>query len=457
MLLFNPEHDICLANGDANFVPPQSALRFARDCADIMDDMYDDDTSSVVVWGWDAVVRRRLIKQGVDPTKLPSDAWIDRLRQLQHRTSWLALQPDCRSVTTPDEVDAMLSITPHIVLKAPWSGSGRGLRWVSHKLSSHDVRWMAKVVAEQRCVVAEPRRRPLLEFALLYNVKASGPSFEGYSLFETEGGVYRCNHLLEDAAIRQKIESHTERLDAFRTALEDWLRETVCPSYSGPVGADFMVDADGGLYLGEINLRHTMGMVAHAYLRRRPWCSGLSLGISREPGHEPEYEMRCDASRVTLLLGGNQGDRWKLLEEAVAEVERRIGTVVSRSSVYETEPWGFDAQEKFLNQALVVATRLTPDEVLSIALDIEAGLGRVRIANQDIGTPQRVYHSRTMDIDLIFYNDYVVDTPFLQLPHPRMHLRRFVLDPLCEIMPEYRHPVLHRNMSELRDSIKGAD
>lgn len=161
-------------------------------------------------------------------------------------------------------------------------------------------------------------------------------------------------------------------------------------------------------------------------------------------------------NRVALLIGGNQGDRQALIEQATVLIQERIGTAVAVSKVYETEPWGtFEADsgarrvENFLNSALLVETGLTAHEVLKEALAIEKELGRQR---PQLST--RKYHSRPMDIDLIFYNDEVIDTANLTVPHPRMHLRRFVLEPLAEIMPGYRHPILGKTVKEMLEEVK---
>lgn len=160
-------------------------------------------------------------------------------------------------------------------------------------------------------------------------------------------------------------------------------------------------------------------------------------------------------NQVALLIGGNQGDRRALIEQATELIRQRIGSVVAVSRVHETEPWGeFEVKsdevrvKSFLNQALVVETALTAHEVLKEALSIEADLGRVRKEGS------RVYSSRPMDIDLIFYNDEVIETPELTIPHPRMHLRKFVLAPLTEVMPDYRHPLLGKSVKELLTQIE---
>ena len=170
------------------------------------------------------------------------------------------------------------------------------------------------------------------------------------------------------------------------------------------------------------------------------------------------YLLISKMNKVVLLIGGNQGDRRRLIDQATELIRQRVGSVVAFSQVYETEPWGDfeigDSEQKienFLNQALLVETTLSPWQVLRTALAIEKDLGRVRpdfsIFNFQFSIKK--YHSRPIDIDLIFYDDLVVDTPELTLPHPRMHLRRFVLEPLTEIIPTYRHPVTGKTVKQL--------
>ena len=170
------------------------------------------------------------------------------------------------------------------------------------------------------------------------------------------------------------------------------------------------------------------------------------LGLLDNTDWQRTLQRSWNTNTVVLLIGGNQGDRQQLIDEASCLIEERIGNVCLSSPIYETEPWGFEAEQNFLNQALVVDTLLSAEEVLHTALDIERQLGRRR---PFIDPEHKHYVSRPMDIDLIFYNSLACDTTELQLPHPRMHLRRFVLQPLADIIPHFRHPMLHNTIQQL--------
>lgn len=145
--------------------------------------------------------------------------------------------------------------------------------------------------------------------------------------------------------------------------------------------------------------------------------------------------------RVVLLLGGNLGKRAQLLIEMRWEIEANIGSIELASSLYESEPWGFDHPAKFLNQVVACSTQLSPVQVLDQIHTIETKLGRVR---QGKG-----YAARTADIDILFYGDLSMETPGLTIPHPRLHERRFTLLPLAEICPTLEHPTKKRSILEL--------
>lgn len=148
---------------------------------------------------------------------------------------------------------------------------------------------------------------------------------------------------------------------------------------------------------------------------------------------------------ASIGLGANVGDRLANLQAAVRALAAH-GTVLAISSVYETAPVGFQDQPAFLNAAVQLATPLAPEALLRELLAIERSLGRNR-AQAPLQGP------RTLDLDLLLYGDQILATPDLTLPHPSMHLRRFVLVPMVEIAPTLRHPVLDRTMQQLLDAL----
>ena len=129
------------------------------------------------------------------------------------------------------------------------------------------------------------------------------------------------------------------------------------------------------------------------------------------------------------------------MQNAVAMIGRRIGRVVSQSAVYQSEPWGFNAEQMFLNQVVVAETGLEPHAVLELCLQIEAELGRTRSGNG--------YEPRTIDIDIVFFGQQIISQPDLQVPHPLMHRRNFVLRPLCDVAADFVHPIFGLTVRQL--------
>lgn len=149
-------------------------------------------------------------------------------------------------------------------------------------------------------------------------------------------------------------------------------------------------------------------------------------------------------ARVFIGLGSNIGDRIEYCRTALSEISR-FGQIVKVSSVYETEPVGKEDQPDFINCAAEVETSLSPDELLIRLKSIEDKLGRTR---EDEWGP------RTIDLDILFYDDLVIDTDELQIPHLSVHVRRFVLRPLCEIEPGLVHPGFNTSVSDLLSNLK---
>lgn len=131
-----------------------------------------------------------------------------------------------------------------------------------------------------------------------------------------------------------------------------------------------------------------------------------------------------------LSLGTNMGDRPKNLSQAMELIAREVGTVVAASDVIETEPWGFDSGNAFLNMVAKVETELEPIDALHVTQEIEKRLGRSE------KSVNGVYHDRIIDIDLLMYDDLIMNTPQLTLPHQLMRQRPFVMEPLSQIAPE---------------------
>ena len=147
---------------------------------------------------------------------------------------------------------------------------------------------------------------------------------------------------------------------------------------------------------------------------------------------------------VIILLGSNLGERQLLVNQACGMIEERCGKIMAKSRLYESEPWGFKSEHWFLNMVVEISTSLSPDELMDTLLAIEKELGR------DRSTPHEGYVSRPMDLDILYWNDgLIADNQHVIVPHPRLHQRRFTLLPLCDIAPDYVHPILKKTNRQL--------
>lgn len=151
---------------------------------------------------------------------------------------------------------------------------------------------------------------------------------------------------------------------------------------------------------------------------------------------------------VYIALGTNTGDREANLKQAIAKLTSVLGEPLAVSDVIETEPWGFESDNSFLNCAICFATELAPEKLLDEAERIEREMGR------KCKSTDGKYHDRTIDIDILLYGNRVVNTPRLKVPHPLLHKRAFVLVPLAQIAPQMMHPVLCRTIKEILSLIK---
>ena len=148
---------------------------------------------------------------------------------------------------------------------------------------------------------------------------------------------------------------------------------------------------------------------------------------------------------VFVLLGSNLGDRELLVNQASKMISERCGKIVAKSRLYESEPWGFKSEHWFLNQVVKIETALSPDDLMKELLEIEKELGR------DRSVPHEGYVSRPMDLDILYFGNEIIDTQMITAPHPRLHERRFTLLPLCDIAPDYVHPVMKKTNLKLLD------
>ncbi len=144
--------------------------------------------------------------------------------------------------------------------------------------------------------------------------------------------------------------------------------------------------------------------------------------------------------KVYFSIGGNLGNRPINLNRAISEITKKVGPVLSISSIYETKAWGVENQPDFLNQVLLVKTTLSPLETLETVLAIELDMGRVRTQK---------WYTRIIDIDLLFFDNQIISSKKLTIPHPFIAERNFVLAPLAEIAPNFVHPVNKKNINTL--------
>ena len=280
--IFNPEHDLCIANGDENFVPPRSAMGFAKENIDLTKSLKrpNKQRRQIIPWGWNHSLKKRLINEGVDPATLPSDKELQFIRTHSRREFALdvhsrisygdsqVIGPDYRIVATNvSEIESFISSNGSAVLKSPQSGSGKGIRFVREKLSESDEGWCRRTLDKLGSVVVERRFEIIKECAMLFECHHEGIDFIGYSLFESRNGAYSRNILASNEDIEDIIAGYISR-DTLITIREDLtaiLADTLVGHYEGFLGVDQIICQPGSpafIPVSEINLRMTMGLIA---------------------------------------------------------------------------------------------------------------------------------------------------------------------------------------------------
>ena len=280
--IFNPAHDLCIANGDENFVPPRSAVGFAKENIDLSEylERPNKQRRQIVPWGWNHALKKRLINEGIDPATLPSEEELQFIRTHSRREFALdvhsrlkcgdskVIGPEYRIVATNlCEIEEFISANGCAVLKAPLSGSGKGIRFVRERLSESDEGWCRRTIDKQGSVIVEQRFEILKECAMLFECHHEGIDFIGYSLFESKNGAYSKNILASNEEIEDVIAGYIPRetLIAIREDLTAILADTLVGHYEGFLGVDQIIcqhDVPIFIPVSEINLRMTMGLIA---------------------------------------------------------------------------------------------------------------------------------------------------------------------------------------------------
>ncbi len=337
--IFNPEHDLALASNLDNFTAPHAGRDLRHDLGflpalwagkgdgvlvdnceaaeyafgklgvpmkgvfvtpgEIPQLVQEPDSVIVQPWGWDRAVRGEFLRAGVPAKELPDDTYLNTVRQTSHR-SWAAehvLRPlreipgtigEAETARTLSEVRRFLSVRHHIVLKAPWSSSGRGVRYVSDGSGSNTTftmtrqleGWVMNILRRQGAILMEPYYNKVMDLGMeFYSDKNLGTGFTGLSLFRTVKGAYAGNLLASEDEKRERVARFLDItiLDKVQHRLQETFSATISRFYQGSFGVDMMlVNNDGTILLHpcvELNLRMTMG---HAALRMReiatkPW------------------------------------------------------------------------------------------------------------------------------------------------------------------------------------------
>lgn len=311
--IFNPEHDLCLASGDVNFIPPAAAVRFAQQgkwierfmrAPEGMQAGGGNAAGKIVPWGWNAVLKRKLIEEGWPEEMLPSDEELEFIKKNSRRELAVELlerlqvagveglpaasatpsapaTPATPATILPhtyrtiahslEEIESFLYQHRRVVLKAPLSGSGKGIRFVTEELMETDRGWCRNTLQKQEAVIVEQRMEILQEFAMLFEcAPVAGQTersvtFRGYSMFYASNGAYKGNILASNEHIENTLSRWVPKgmLHKVQEWIARWLDEKLSGKYTGFIGVDMFICEDGLLNPAmEINFRMTMGLIA---------------------------------------------------------------------------------------------------------------------------------------------------------------------------------------------------
>lgn len=285
----NLEHDLCLASGERNFIPPRAVVEFGEKCRWIEKYMpVPEGSGRIVPWGWNKQLKEMLLREGVPAAELPSDAKLEFIKEHSRREvavemleylngNWEGKRNFGKIVTAGyrvvarslTEVENFLYQNRKVVLKAPLSGSGKGIRFVTRELMETDRGWCRRTLESQGAVIVERRLDVVQEFAMLFEVGSDGIKFLGYSMFYASNGAYKGNLLASNGYIEEKLAKDVGKniLEGIRENVARFLQEKLCGRYTGFVGVDMFLyrGGEGRIMINpavEINLRMTMGLIA---------------------------------------------------------------------------------------------------------------------------------------------------------------------------------------------------
>jgi len=330
--LFNPENDIALAHGYANFTPPPAALKLRQSgemlplwmasdgdrvlCHGVNDRWLAEIRKSYGIevdiwnrvdfrllptpWGWSKASRATFVNEGFSIAGLPDDDELDLYRKLSHRRTATRINeivkdklpfeiyPGAVEINDADVLSHLVFQKGQVVIKAPWSSSGRGIRFVDEEHLNQAVTAAAGTIRKQGSVLVEDFVDSHFDFALLFYCNKGECSFCGYSLFDTDAsnGQYGGNIVASQEVLRSRIDSRLVpgQLDMMTGALTEALSGVLGSRYTGPVGVDMLTDSLGKMHIVEVNLRYTMGF--------------LAMGLSRYVHTEGHFYIRKDNADI---------------------------------------------------------------------------------------------------------------------------------------------------------------